>query len=463
MPVNVINFTTGPSTLPDTGLLSYNGCIFSPLFVSKVSGDPVKDNAQRTVKYMKYTIEVDGYVTQPTGAASISGVMNGLRELLTKQAGNLVYRGRGFDLEVNPGGTGGTRDVAWGPIPELLEFSPFGGGHSAKVVWKVTVCVPEVPTITTAEFRTDRRGRITAGRVLQFNYETSVEYTEDGYCTQNIRGTLEVPMTRSPSQSGRTLTYTVDSFRVSIESQILSKIDLSRFRITHRKFDVSRDKRTLDWELTAEEKPYMDSPPDCTIARGTYNVKPSRVGYGLARFLCTLRATYVVRADRPKRTAWLAFLALWRLRMGQANFATLPDLPEGAELRTEQHNPDRFYRRRNEADAPSYGPRFYSDQLGDGNRLLNIHQHVNAMVLDFGFEEGLYLDSKTITFHAAWTLPCTLNQILIASGLWKKLPEKDQKGDNAWASSMLDISGSQSWLASRLDPRADVIIDFGGP
>lgn len=453
MAVQTINFTTGPSTLPDTGRLFYNGVTFSPLFRTEVSGEPVKDNARRTVKHMKYILMADGYATLPSGAPSINGVTETLRNLLTKQGGTLVYQGRGIDLVINPQGLGGKRDAAWGPVPELLEFQPLGGGKSAKIVWKVEVNVAEDPTI--AEFRTDPRGRITAGKALQFNYDTSVEYGEDGFSTLNTRGTIEVPMTRTPSQSTRTLFYTADSFRHHI-GQIIRGIDLSRFRVTHRKFDVSRDKRTLEWELMAEEKPYMDLPPDCTIARGTYSVKPAKTGMGLMRWLCTLRATYVVRADRLKRTAWFAFLALLRLRMSQSKLANIPQLQNG-----NQNPRDRTFRADSQSSAPPYGARFWTDTLEQGSR--SVSESRNAWLIDFSFDEGLYLDSKTISFSATWRLITTFSHILAASGLWKKLPEKDAQGRNVWAISMNDVSGSQSWLPNRCDPSLDIIVDFGGP
>ena len=456
MAVGTINFTTGPSTLPDTGKLFYNGVTFSPLFYTSISGEPVKDNARRTVKNMKYMLVADGYATMPSGATSINGVTGTLRDLLTKQGGALVYQGRGIDLVINPQGTGGKRDVAWGPVPELLEFQPLGGGKSAKVVWKVEVNVAEDPTIT--EFRTDPRGRITAGKVLQFNYETSVEYGEDGFSTLNTRGTIEVPMTRTPSQSTRTLFYTADSFRHHI-GQIIRGIDLSRFRVTHRKFDVSRDKRTLEWELVAEEKAYMDLPPDCTIARGTYSVRPVKVSAGLADWHCTLRATYTVRADRPKRTAWFAFLALLRLRMSQSKLGNIPLLQNG-----NQNPPNRVVLRTSPGIAPFFGPigvLWWASQLRDANRIVS--ESRNGWLINFSFDEGLYLDSRTISFSATWRLVTTFSHILIASGLWKKLPERDAQGKNVWAISMNDVSGSQSWMPNRLDPSIDVVVDFGGP
>ena len=146
-------FSTGPSTLPDVGVCSYNGCVFSPLFESNVSGKAVPDEARRTIIYMEYIITLDGYVNAPDGAAfllgtgalaytptSTDGSMRDLRRLLSKQGGALNYTGRGNDIIVN---VGDIRDVKWGPIPEILEFQPLGAGRSAKIKWTVKVAILE--------------------------------------------------------------------------------------------------------------------------------------------------------------------------------------------------------------------------------------------------------------------------------------------------------------------------------
>lgn len=142
MTVDTQNFTTGPSTLPDVGTLFYNGVTFSPLYETQVSGKAVMDEAQRTVMYMEYTLIADGYVTLPDGAADTDGVMTTLKRLLTKQAGELRYIGRGNDIEVNVPGSA-NKDVKWGPRPKILDFQPLGGGRSAKIKWIVEVAVVE--------------------------------------------------------------------------------------------------------------------------------------------------------------------------------------------------------------------------------------------------------------------------------------------------------------------------------
>lgn len=438
-------FDTGPATLVDSGILSYNGCVFSPLFETNVSGVAVKDNAGRTVKFMEYTITADGYATLPDGEETVNPVMITLRDLLTAQAGHLIYFGRGMDLNVNGTIASPKDDVAWGPVPELLEFQPLGGGRSAKVKWQVKTRLPEIAQGAT--YRDIKRGGI-ALPLLQFNYESSVSYNEDGYATLSERGTMEVPLTRKPNQKTRTLTRTVDDMRSILDDVIFSRIDLSRFRVTRRDFNISRDRRTMEWDYSMEEKSYMDLPPMCPVARGNFSVRPAKSGAGLVMWLCTLRASYTVRADAPRRWAWTAFLSLLRIRMSESKNADLAGVGRLPPIRPFEpaRTPEELTR----------------DRLGDARY---------AWLIDFSVDEGLYLDSKTTSFSATWRLITTLRAVLLASGVWRKVPEYEDRGPrgrrdkrtNLWAISMRRIMGSKSFSpdADSFNASADLIVDFG--
>lgn len=442
------DFDTGPATLPDVGELSYNGCVFSPLFETNVSGVVVKDAANRTTKYMEYTITADGYVTLPDddtffdGEAVPDTVMSKLKDLLTAQAGALVYKGRGNDIVVNKAG-GAVQDVAWGPIPEVLDFQPLGGGRAAKIRWQVKTRIPQI---------VGKGGRL--GPVLQFNEETSVTYDDAGFSTLAIRGTLEIPLTRA-TQNSRTVDITVDAYRQSFLQQIADGIDLKRFRIVRREFNVSRDKRTMEWDFGAEELPYMGLPPAVTIARGSFNFRPSKQGVGLCNWLCTLRVTYTVRKDRPRRVAYDAFLALLRIRMLQSQNGVIP--PPGSN-----QNPGNAASGLLNSVAVVAAPLFPVPAfLGASLRqqAVGAPSTRKAWLIDFSGDEGLYLDSRTMTFSATWRLVTTFSAILKASGLWKKVPSD---GGETWATSVSDVSGWTSWLSNRLDASQDVIVDFGG-
>jgi hypothetical protein len=472
------NFSTGPTQLPDIGRLWYNGVTFGPYFVSNVSGTVIRDNAGRTTKFLEMTLTVDGYVMAAdisgVKTASISPAMVNLFSQLTTTCGDLVYSGRGFDIYISKtnatiaGSNLGKPmcDLAWGPMPELMEFQPLGGGFSAKVVWRVKFRVANESGFTTQRF---------GGPILQFNTDTTVTYGEDCFSTLAIKGTLEIPMTRITGN--RTSTNTADAYRAQVERRIMAGIDLGRFRVTKRNFFVTRDKRTLEWDFQMEEKPYMDNPPGCTVARGSYSVRPAKAGMGLVLWLCSLRCTYTVRADFPRRTAWDVFLALLRLRMlesakgniagvtgGDQNPTTAPPSNAGANLGGAGGAAVGGAGAGVAGAAAGYlVGRFVGSYLQ--STLQNQNQAAaitrRAFLIDFGYDEGLYQDSKNITFHASWRLITTFSHILIASGIWNKVPEKNGRNESLWGIAMKDIQGWQSWLPNVLDPKLDVIVDFG--
>lgn len=440
------DFTTGPCTLPDIGELSYNTCEFSPLFESNVSGIFVKDTAGRTTKLIEYTIAVEGYVTRPDNEIDVQDRMDSLEKLLSAQGGALRYKGRGFEIVVNA--PGGDSDVAWGPIPEILDFVPMGAGRSAKIKWTIKTRV--APKVLPGN-----------DPVLQFSYDTIVTYDEDGYSSVSLSGIVEVPLTRTRI-SNRTITETADDFRELFPGRLLATIDLTRFRVTNREFKLSNDKRTLTFNVRMAELSWMAMPPDITIARGTYTFKPASTGLGLVKWLCTLSVTYTVAKGRPRRIAWLAFLALLRERMKAGNtFGSIPT-PSGNQ------NPIPVDNVALVAATPVavvvVGP------LVAAAAAIGLWQNRtrapegppprkrNVFLVDLSGIEGLYTDAKTMTFSATWRLTTTFDTILLASGLWKKVPAHSE---NAWATSMSGISGAQSWLRNNVDPADDAIVDFG--
>lgn len=481
-------FTTGSTALPDVGTLAYNGCTFSSLFTTNVSGKVIKDEAHRTTKLMEYKLSAEGVVTLNNvgnlgPATGIELSISAMRLALTQQGGILIYEGRGFSFN-------GNDELAWGPVPELIEFQPLGGGLSAKVKWEVTFRLPDSKA---GDFRYSGLGRAGNTRLLQFNYETSLTYNEDYCSSMTIKGTMEIPLNRlvqggklHGNGPSRKITTTVDDVRTELDRRIFSGIDLSRFYVTHREYNVSRDKRTMQFSVTVEEKPYMDLPPYCTMARGSYNVRPAKSGPGLALWLCTLRATYTVARPAARRWAWDNFLLLLQLRMSQARLAetTKIELNQAAQNPRQPSpqqravNDNLLLRLGRQFGIGGSGPNlvqgFFQDAqtVVNGNRRNN-RPRIGAWLIDFSFDEGLYKDSKTTTFSATWRLVTTLSHILLASGIWKKVPETGtvdpriardtgfNVGNNLWAASMAEFSGATTWAPNYLDPSKDIIIDFG--
>jgi hypothetical protein len=441
--------TTGLAVLPDVGQITYNTVTFSSLTSSELNGQPLSDNANRTTKAVQWTLHVKGVATLPSATApSTDSMMVQLRTLLNAQGGTLTYTGRGFgNVVVNqPGGL--TKDVAWGPIPKTFNFQPLGGGRSALIDWQVTFTITELATTAIPP-------------LLQFNEETTVSYDDECYSALSIKGTMEIPMTRL-AVNNRTLTQTVDDFRKRF---LNLQIDLTRYRVTRRNFNVSRDKRTMEWDFLAEELPFMGLPAFISNARGVFSFRPLKTGLGgvgTCQWICSLRGTYTVIPSQPRRLAWAAFLSLLQFRMNRSRLGVFPGMD----------NPVAAAQNAPVPPAANFINNFVARLTGlPTNPLIEvarIYQNQTAapvstrpILIDFGGDEGLYLDSRTVTFHASWRLCSSLSTILAATGIWRDGGYTDR---GLWSASMANVSGWSGALHAQLDPTAEVIVDLGfGP
>jgi hypothetical protein len=445
-----INSGTGQAPLPDVGTLSYNGVQFSCLYKSHVEGKQILDEANRTVKWIEYTLTVDGLVTLPAGWGPLTttdSVWQQLRLLLQQQAQPLVYKGNGFGgVQVNVPGQQ-QFDVNWGPIPKLLGFQPLGSGRAAQIQWQATFCLAEIPSANTI------------GPLAQLNYEVTLTYDEQGYAGLNIHGTLQIASSRNLGIAGqplRTLSTTVDAYR----QQFLDvKVDLTHYRITRRSFHYSRDKATCEWEFQAEQMAKMGMPVGMMDARGSMSVRPYKIGgqgsgilAGMS-WLVNLRATYWVREDQDPLLAVQAFYALLWYRMQCSREGVFPGL------------------RANDNAEQQFNPITITLQIGKTIAGL-LPSKPKAMLTHFGYDEGLYLDSKQISFEAAWLLLVDFQSIMKATGVWNRVVVGGfmgvpQVGDhssvaaNNWSTSVQNVMGWRSFLQAALDPTMDVIVDFG--
>ena len=292
------------------------------------------------------------------------------------------------------------------------------------------------------------------GPLVQFTNEETITYDEDCYSAISIKGVLEIPLTRNSQTSG-VVRNTVDNFR----SQFLglgvgSGIDLTRFRVTRRNFAISADKRTMDWDFLAEELPPMGLPPYATSARGRFTCNPTKQGAGLIQWLCTLNITYTIAPGFARRMAWLHFITMLQFRMGQSANGLIPSLTPSPPPAPAM--PSVLDVAGNAIGIPSLSTVVASIRAINAARAAANMQ--KAILMDFGIDEGLHLDSKSITFRASWQIFTDFRAILLATGIWR---DAGCNGGNAWAMSVRNIQGWKGNLANSLDPGADAIVDLG--
>lgn len=474
--------TTGLAPLPDIGLLKFNGVTFSSLYHSKIEGKVVIDAAQRTTRFMQWELQVDGVVTLEAGLPNTDRTWAFIRQRLSQDGALLNYSGQGFGgLNVGPGAV---LDVAWGPIPEVLNFQPLGQGRAAMISWRCTVRIPEIKT---GGGGGGPQG--VQGPVVQFNYESALKYDEEGYASVSLKGTLEIPLSRGPANQ-RAVALTVDSFR---QKWLDISFDLTKYKVTSREFPMSRDKRTYEWQYDATELSPAGLPLGHTGAHGTMSLRPLKPGGGqqgkllaVPMYVCSMKCTYTLRSDFPRRVAFQAFCSLlwyrmWSALNGEFPASNDPNARQNPFLR--QVTAGAFKAAAVKLavpplPAPPIGPlgalTFYqqlaANQQKVTNPLIAALQAFKAggianvlttvsRLMDFGFDEGLYEDSKTITFQAAWAFTCTFPTLMAASGVWNYAQDV---GKNVWATSVKDIMGWRGPLTARIDPSVEVIVDMGG-
>lgn len=421
--------TTGLAPLPDVGVLAYNGVTFNSMTKTELTGKPIKDNAGRTITSIEWTLSVDAYVTLEQGQDTIDSTMRTITLQLSQARGELAYTGKGFGANFVVNKPGGLQDVAWGPTPTLFECQPLGASRSAKVKWQVVFTIPNTfPTI---------------GPLLQFNEELNISYDEDAYATVSIKGTMQIPLTGLP-QTNSAITTTVDAYRQRFLDQVANSFPLNLFRVLRRNFNVSRDRRTMEWEFQGEQLPPQGLPWSATTARGRFTVRPHRMGPGLAQWLCSLNCTYTLPPGVARRVAYQHFALLLAVRMRQSQFGGLANRPppvnpivqavvnQSSILQLLQRNLQAEQARQRQANTACF-------------------------IVDFGVDEGLFLESKSVTFHASWMLFSQYRNILRASGIWRTA---GTEGGDTWATSVRNISGWKGTLRNSIQATQDAIVDL---
>lgn len=428
--------------LPDTGVLRYAGVQFDTLYHSRVSGQVQRDRANRATKYVDWQIQVDGLISSFNGRSVDSEWVN-LRRQLTQPGFALYYTGKGFGpLIVNAAGSP-IQDVAFGPKPHLLDFTPLGNGLGTAISWQVETSIPEC---SQAKF---------ANTLLAFNWNTSLSFDTDAYAKFTVSGEFEIALNFGDSD-------TVENYRAYTEPPIPIG-----FRATDRTFKISDDKRTFVFNYTYEEMPPMGLPLGATIATGNYSVRSAPGATLNNRWEASMSATYTIRPDWPRREAYIRFAGLMMGRINTLGYADSGVGPAFAAFRTDPIPRTQSLISSQRTMPTAVATALARQYLVAGLFLTNLNFGVPAafrpqtarntfLMKSFGFNEGIYLGSKTITFDASWTFATNLSSILVASGVWSK---PNDTRPNLWRAAMSEIMGYRSWSHWQFNTEDDVIVD----
>lgn len=236
-----------PLAIPTGHVLRYGSFTF-PVTTKTIGVDihPVPDTSGRTTKWGEFSLTVEFVLA---GAATDAYVL-AIIEQLTKYGQPLLYRGRGIPVVIN---VGPSRDVNWGPKPEIVSLKPLSGpGIACKVLWRVTGCLPTC------------RDGVTAGWPAEFTYRMRYSIDASGLTTRAYSGRITIPGTRPPGDE-RVMPDSADYWR----EKIVPIVPL-RFRRTSSDFDLDETKLTCTFSITDTQHPGRSLPP-AGVVKASFN------------------------------------------------------------------------------------------------------------------------------------------------------------------------------------------------
>lgn len=284
--------------ISDSGTVLYNGYQFDGASHITIRCEPVYDDAQRTVIYHRYIINVKAVVAD-SGGTGLS--LAGIRYRLTKAGAALVVYNKGFyNLYANYSSPDGfINDVAFGPKPKILSWTPIGSVYACEIEWECETCIAycSVP-------------KYYAG-ILAFNYQITYALDYRGLTVRTIAGYYEIAMTRT----AYTIPNTADSYR-----NLVSPAIPVRFQRTTQTYNLSLDKRRMDFNIVDTEIPSNNPYPNGVVKiDARHRVAWTRNKAATLRNVITVDIE--MAPDQPMLNAYAAFAAIVKKRVDIAKAA----------------------------------------------------------------------------------------------------------------------------------------------
>lgn len=286
--------------------IRYNGYQFNDRSTYGVVEQYVYDDSERTVKAVRFTLNVKTIITGNAGASYTPGTedattfaglnVHNARQLLSKPAGilDIKHDGLGPWWEINGYSL---KDISWGPKPRFLRWDPVGHTNAAEVEWEcefeIAICDGTRPPALSG--------------IAQFSYSVSFSIDQKGYTTRRISGVVEIALTRL-TQMSNWLTDSVDRWKDQITFGKPTNFE------RQSEWSINPDKRTATFIIVDSEIQSPNAwPPGVVGIQATHRVNRNR--NSLARVSQTLSATIELSPIEPKVRTWLIFRDLFLLRI----------------------------------------------------------------------------------------------------------------------------------------------------
>ena len=417
------------------GTVSYNGFAFPNPVESKIQIEPVYESSGRVPKWWKHTLTLECIIspdllpqTSPFGVNSTDINMEVAKRYLTVPGGLLQFNLRGFGHNATSTAVaGGTytvdknRDLNFGPKPLLLNWEPVGANRAVRIQWSVEFattlcCYAELDGDGVCDNPGDTLWSSLNPTITEFNYSSSFNVDEEGWVVRSIVGSLETQgllynvaapgalyrtgTTIGAGQAGAGNTTLVAGPDATPNSSQTLPLTFAQNWITNlfqpltgflRNFqwDLSRDGRRLDFRITDTEvqsdNPLIKGIIKCQVTHGMTSDLP------FYRWESFIRGRFTIQPKVARSTAWFAFLAIMKSRLGFIKTVTENNMVE--VINTDGEDLKKV------STDPCYIPRKIS------------------------LEEDIY--GRTFNFDFRYTVFCSLENIMQVSGLFTPVAPND--------------------------------------
>lgn len=393
------------SDLPVLDITEYNGYTFpSNVDTTSYRVEPLYDPAGRTVWACRFQIALKWIDSDPEGrGGSLNARSKDAVSLLTKNAGELKYRGRGFGTPPTVNGGARVRDVEWGPKPGPLEMKPHGGA-TVEYSWSVSFTLPTCSDATYFG-------------IAWFNYGLQFARDSHGYSTRTYTAKLKIAQTK-PTVDSRLIPDSADRYLELVVPALLS--DFRRERVDH---SVSEDKSELTVTVVDTELPPAAPPPGVVECDFSHNYTSK----SLAEFVGVFSARYQLPKGGNVTLALLAYYLLVLDRIARAQKMTLaggaPGLPAAvvAGLPT----------------AVAVRPIAFSCEES------NVYGRTEARLTTTYMASGVFF-----------------NEVLAKGGLWSPVPAGAGGDWKAWSASIPNALSPRGFANLTFAPGEDKILDL---
>lgn len=357
--------------LTGTGNLTYNGIEFPVQISATISIQPVYDAADRGIKYTRHLFNITAIFHDellPHIPEMLDSNLPLVLEKLQQPGGVLIFSSKGFgtDYILNTA----LQDVAFGPKPRVLEWTPVGNNKSVRVRWQCEVAVLPCLGLSPSIYKS---------RPISVTYTHTWSLDETGLTQRTTTGTIESVGTRTinPNDPPGFVELSADDFRSSF--QLSMPLGYTRAR---QDYNLSPDHRVLTFTIVDTEIP-SDNPYYPGIVRPSVRVSVNNLGadIGMLNWTMTISGSISTAQGVPR---WYAWVAYWMIVEHRVKLI---------RMRAKLGDP--------ETGSPSIRP-------GDVLYVSEIH-----------FEEEVF--GRSMSFSCRIVFACELASIMHASGLWEQI------------------------------------------